>query len=35
MTIPFIGHVFISGLLMLNVYAKDWPVEATMSEVLL
>ena len=35
MTIPFIGHVLISGLLMLNVYAKDWPVEATMSEVLL
>ena len=32
MTIPFIGHVFISGLLMLNVYAKDWPVEATISE---
>ena len=35
MTIPFIGHVLISGLLMLNVYAKDWPVEATISEVLL
>ena len=35
MTIPFIGHMLISGLLMLNVYAKDWPVEATMSEVLL
>ena len=35
MTIPFIGHVLISGLLMFNVYAKDWPVEATMSEVLL
>ena len=33
MTIPFIGHVLISGLLMLNVYAKDWPVEATISEV--
>ena len=33
MTIPFIGHMLISGLLMLNVYAKDWPVEATISEV--
>lgn len=32
MTIPFIGHMLISGLLMLNVYAKDWPVEATISE---
>jgi PCFT/HCP family folate transporter-like MFS transporter 1/3 len=34
LVLPFLGHVLIAGLLMLNVYMVDWPVEATLLESL-
>ena len=32
MILPFLGHVVISGFLILNVYCTWWPVEATLLE---
>ena len=32
MILPFLGHVVIAGLLILNVYFDSWPVEATLLE---